>query len=73
MWNDSLFLSQKIIQEAQPDEDVRLGEMAGNMHWAYSVESYLRSLDVDWKTQKQISQKFSNQLLGWIKQLFHLG
>jgi hypothetical protein len=40
-----------------------------SMHWVYSIESYLRSLD--WSSQKVLSQKFSSQLTSWFKQLFH--
>ncbi|CAL8109256.1 unnamed protein product [Orchesella dallaii] len=66
---------QKIAQEARPDDEAGLGETSAisNMHWVYSVESYLRSLDIDWKNQKALTHKFSSQLLGWIKQLFHFG
>lgn len=68
-------VEQKVIQEAQPEEEIKIGELSAlsNMHWIFSVESYLRSLELDWKTQKSVSQKFASQLLGWIKGLFHFG
>ncbi|ODN06081.1 Pyridoxal-dependent decarboxylase domain-containing protein 1 [Orchesella cincta] len=66
---------QKIAQEAKPEDEIGIGDMSAisNMHWVYSVESYLRSLEIDWKNQKALTHKFATQLLGWIKQLFHFG
>jgi hypothetical protein len=42
-----------------------------NLHWVYSIESYLRSLDTDWTSQKALTHKIASQLLNWMRQLFH--
>ncbi|CAG7835140.1 unnamed protein product [Allacma fusca] len=40
-----------------------------NFHWVYSIESYIRSLS--WSSQKALTNKISNLIVSWHKQLFH--
>jgi len=72
---------QKWVQEAQAESELDGGknsksvnlasEPGDNLHWIFSVESYLRSLDIDWSSQKSLTNKIAMQLLSWIKQFFH--
>jgi len=67
---------QKWVHEAQADcgsveKNQNSEKELDNFHWVYSIESYLRSLDTDWTSQKTLTHKIASQLQNWLKQLFH--
>ncbi len=68
-------MNQKWVQEANQESEspnaVDKPKELDNLHWVYSIESYLRSLDTDWTSQKALTHKIASQLLSWLKQLFH--